>query len=125
MSRPTVINFCLVNVSSATPCTVCAAGNYTSSFCTATTNAVCSGCLAGTNYASVANASSCTTCGTCASGQYNEYIVTACNTTANVTCAICPLGSYCRDPTASTVMACFPGQYCGRFYSVCPVSYWA
>ena len=104
-----VNNFCLVNVSSPTPCTVCAAGNYTSSFCTASANAVCTGCLAGTNYASTANASTCTTCGTCASGQ---YIVTACNTTANVTCAICPLGSYCPDPTTSNVVACAPGQYC-------------
>jgi sugar lactone lactonase YvrE len=84
-------------------CSVCTAGNFVKTACTATANTVCQACGTGVDFSTTSSAPSCTACSACISGQYTQ---SSCITTANAVCQTCTAGSYCSNPATGVSGTC-------------------
>ena len=113
-----------------TACSVCAAGQYQTAACTATTNTACATCPTGC--AACTGATTCTACGqgyhlvgsacvactACGAGQFQVSACTPTQDTVCNTCSTCGAGQYrtaacagSSDTTCAACTVCAVGQY--------------
>jgi hypothetical protein len=100
-----------------TACKSCGAGSRVTTACSATSDAVCQACVSGSTYSTTTNAATCQACTPCALGTYS---LAACTSTSNAVCTACTIcGAGSRMVTACGTTSNTVCQQCvsGSTYS--------